>query len=153
MRKSRSLSNIFAIIIGVVAIVGIGYLGSYLNIGWLVLVGIFVGAVLIGFFAYGDDGVKLAVIFGFVLVVLGVITAVILYSQFGQLTGSADNIAEAIGNIIGGILILVLAIFAIIGSIVVAVIMAIGSVIGRAIGRSVWDERERQTVKYAKTVK
>jgi len=153
LRKSRSLSNIFAIIIGVVAIVGIGYLGSYLNIGWLVLVGIFVGAVLIGFFAYGDDGVKLAVIFGFVLVVLGVITAVILYSQFGQLTGSADNIAEAIGNIIGGILILVLAIFAIIGSIVVAVIMAIGSVIGRAIGRSVWDERERQTVKYAKTVK
>jgi len=153
LRKSRSLSNIFAIILGVVAIVGIGYLGSYLNIGWLVLVGIFVGAVLIGFFAYGDDGVKLAVIFGFILVVLGIITAVVLYSQFGQLTGSADNIAEAIGNIIGGILILVLAIFAIIGSIVVAVIMAIGSVIGRAIGRSVWDERERQTVKYAKTVK
>ncbi|UJG44927.1 MAG: hypothetical protein K9W46_07030 [Candidatus Heimdallarchaeum endolithica] len=153
MRKSRSLSNIFAIFIGVVAIGGIGYLGSYLNIGWIVLVGIFVGALLIGFFAYGDDGVKLAVIFGFILVVLGIITAVILYTQFGQLTGSADNIAEAIGNIIGGILLLVLAIFAFIGSIVVAVIMAIGSVIGRAIGRSVWDEKERQTAKYAEMVK
>jgi len=145
--RNRTLWNIIAILIGIGVIVGVTYLASLTDIGWLVLVAIFAGAFAIGFFAYKNDGVKLAVLFGVGVIILGFVFAIIFYVQVGELLNSAEGL-DAIGATIGGILLLVLAIFAVVGSIITAIVMTTGSLIGRAIGSSVWKDAEKEAQIY-----
>ncbi len=109
----------------------------------LSIFGLLGGALLLGFFSYRNDGVKIAAIFWGIIIVGSIILGVILIigaSTF--LEGFVEDILTALIGPIFAVILIVLAIVFMVGSVVIGGIFIGVTAIGSAIGEAVWKDKK-----------
>lgn len=138
MARNRILFDILAFICGIATIMLIIFLIQDSN-NLLGLLGILAGGFVMGFIAYNNDGIKMALFTGLGLFVFGLITGIlIIIGVLGEMT-SAEGLQSIVNAIVGPIII-VIAIVLILLSGLIAAILAIGAGIGGAIGQNIWND-------------
>ncbi|NPD89156.1 MAG: hypothetical protein HGN29_10555 [Asgard group archaeon] len=146
MPRNRFLFDLLGLVLGL----GTSYLlGFYLELagsGGSIAVsvgGFLAGGFILGFFAYKNDGVKIAgIIFG-IVALLGIIFGIIIFTGIG---GIFEVFAEnLIGALIGTALapvFIVIAIMLIVGGIIIGGLFVAAAAIGSAIGEAIWKDKE-----------
>jgi hypothetical protein len=118
---------------------------------FLSIVGLLGGALLLGFFSYRNDGVKIAAILWGILIVGSIILGVILIvgaSTF--LEGFVDDILTALLGPIFAVILIVLAIMFMVGSVIIGGLFIGFTAIGSAIGEAVW--KDKKDIKQVTTI-
>ena len=146
MPRNRFIFDLLGLVLGL----GTAYLlGFYLELGGTggsiaVSVGGFLaGGFILGFFAYKNDGVKMAgIIFGLVAL-LGIIFGVMMFSGIGGFFEVfAENLITAIVGTVLAPVFIVIAIMLIVGGVIIGGLFVAAAAIGSAIGEAVWKDKE-----------
>ena len=150
MPRNRFAFDLLGLILGL----GTSYLlGFYLQLGGtggsiaISVGGFLLGGFILGFFAYKNDGVKIAgIIFGLVAIV-GIVFGVIMFAGVGGIFEAfAENIITAvIGSVLAPVF-LVIAIMLIVGGIIIGGLFVAAAAIGSAIGEAIWKDKQAEPV-------
>lgn len=146
MSRNRFLFDMIGIIAAaacVVPVILFGDTGSNNAFG-ILGGGILGGAILLGFFAYKNDGVKIAAIFSALVAIGGIIIGVVLLTGGANLFGEVNTILEAIFGTAFGSIMIILGIIFIIASVVLAGLFIGFTAIGSAIGEAVWKDKQKE---------
>jgi hypothetical protein len=104
--------------------------------------GIFGGALLLGFFAFKNDGIKITAIIAGLIALGGIIIGVLMIVGAATIFDSTSDLGELIGSLILGPLFLIIGIILIIAVIIVGGISIGVAAIGSAIGEAVWKDKK-----------
>lgn len=104
--------------------------------------GVFGGALLLGFFAFKNDGIKITAIISGLVALGGIVVGVLMIVGAATLFDSASDIGELIGSLILGPLAIIIGIILIIAVIIVGGISIGVAAIGSAIGEAVWKDKK-----------
>lgn len=146
MARNRFLFDLIGVVVGF----GLTGLMVYFSSGQadqtaiiFSVVGLLGGALLLGFFCYKNDGIKIAAIM-IGLIVLGsiIVGVLMIVGAGGFIEAFAQDIITAIIGPILGIIIIILGIIMIVGSIVIGGIFIGFTAIGSAIGEAVWKDKK-----------
>jgi len=109
----------------------------------LSVAGILGGAIILGFFCYKNDGIKIAAILWGIMIIGSIILGVLLIvGSASFLEGFVEDILTAIIGPIFAVILIVMGIILIVGSIVIAVLFIGFTAIGSAIGEAVWKDKQ-----------
>ncbi len=140
MARNRILFDILAFICGIATIMLIVFLIRDSN-NFLGLLGVLTGGFVMGFIAYNNDGIKIALFTGLGVFIFGLITGILIITGvLGEMT-TAEGL-QGIVNAIVGPIIIIIALILILLSGVIGAILAIGAAIGGAIGQNIWDDNK-----------
>lgn len=103
--------------------------------------GIFGGALLLGFLAYKNDGIKITAIISGLVALAGIIIGVLMIVGVATIFDSSSDLGELIASLILGPLVLIIGIVLIIAVIVVGGISIGVAAIGSVIGEAVWKDK------------
>ena len=150
MPRNRFIFDLLGLVLGL----GTSYLlGFYLELGGtggsiaVSVGGFLLGGFVLGFFAYKNDGVKIAgIIFGLVAL-LGIIFGVIMFTGIGGIFEVfAENIITAIiGSVLAPVF-FVIAIMLIVGGIIIGGLFVAAAAIGSAIGEAIWKDKQAEPI-------
>ncbi|MHA1687602.1 MAG: zinc-ribbon domain-containing protein [Candidatus Heimdallarchaeaceae archaeon] len=151
MVRNRTFWDIFALIAAIGSFAGFYYLSSVLasqsSTITMFLVAIAVSGLVLGFFAYKNDGIKMAAIISALVIAGGIIFGIVVISSGSQIISDLANQGNIFGAILGplvGLTIIIggiiLMVVGLISSLVLILITAIGSLIGDA----VWKDKKHE---------
>ncbi|MFW9852238.1 MAG: zinc ribbon domain-containing protein [Candidatus Thorarchaeota archaeon] len=148
MARNRFLFDFLGIIAGVAVAFVITYFSDVSGYGNAAISagGFLAGGLILGFFAYRNDGVKIAGIICGIVIVLGLIMGVIMITGGGAVFNSIGNIIEAIIGPIFGLVAIIIGIIVIIGMAILAALFVAAAAIGSAIGEAVWKDKQAELV-------
>lgn len=106
--------------------------------------GLFGGALLLGFLAYKNDGVKIAAIMAGLIALAGIVIGVLMIIGGAAVIDSINSMGELIFGVVFGPVLIVLGIIFLIAVIVVGGISIGIAAIGSAIGEAVWKDKQNQ---------
>ena len=154
MPRNRFLFDLLGLVLGVAVAYLIGFSISTNATGSSIVVtvaGILAGGVILGFFAYRSDGVKIAGIISGLVAVVGILLGVLMITGAGNfLIVFGENIFSAV---LGSVLVpvfFIIAIMLIVGSVIVGLLFVGASAIGSVIGEAVW--KDKQALPVSQTV-
>ncbi len=150
MPRSRFLFDLIGVGLGVAAAYLIGFFIQPVKTGGsiaLTVGGILAGGLILGFFAYKNDGVKIAGIIFALIAVGGVVIGVLMFS-FGEgfLEAFSDNVISAIIGATLAPVFIIIAIIMIVGGFIIGGLFIAAAAIGSAIGEAVWKDKQAELV-------
>ncbi|MHA1202291.1 MAG: zinc-ribbon domain-containing protein [Candidatus Heimdallarchaeaceae archaeon] len=104
--------------------------------------GVFGGALLLGFFAFKNDGIKITAIISGLVALGGIVVGVLMIAGAATIFDSTSDLGELIGGLILGPVVIVIGIVLIIAVIIVGGISIGVAAIGSAIGEAVWKDKK-----------
>ncbi len=146
MARNRLLFDILGIAAGVAIAVPIALFvnlgGDYGDIG--ISAGSFlIGGFVLGFLAYKNDGIKIAGALSGILIILGIIGGVLIFTIGETLAETmSENLLGALIGIPLGVGFIVVGIIMIVVLIVASLLFVAASGIGSAIGEAVWKDKK-----------
>ena len=154
MPRNRILFDLLGVVLGVAVAFLIGFFIQTDATGTSVVVtvgGILAGGLILGFFAYRNDGVKIAGIICGLIAAVGIIFGIIMITGAGDfLTVFAEDIFSAILGTVLAPVFIIIAIMLIVGSVIVGLVFVGASAIGSVIGEAVW--KDKRALPVAQTV-
>lgn len=155
MARNRFLFDLLGVILGgaVAYLVGFfitpGGTGGSIS---LTVGGILGGGVILGFFAFKNDGVKIAGILGGLAALLGIIAGITLLTGAAGIFGDlgADLLTAIVGPVLS-VVGIVIGIIIMISGVVIGVIFIASAAIGSAIGEAMWKDKAAEPVTSATT--
>ncbi|MBY9000619.1 MAG: zinc ribbon domain-containing protein [Candidatus Heimdallarchaeota archaeon] len=147
MARNRFLFDILGIILGFGATGLLIFLtNSQTGTAAITLsaVGVLGGALILGFFCYKNDGVKIAAILWGIIIIGCIALGVILITSgaSGFLEAFVQDVLTAIIGPIFAIILIVMAIILMVGSVLIGGLFIAFTAIGSAIGEAVWKDKK-----------
>ncbi|MCG3225686.1 MAG: hypothetical protein H7645_02100 [Candidatus Heimdallarchaeota archaeon] len=148
MARSRVLFDLIGVVVGV----AVAYLTTYFTdvSGYgntaITAGGFLVGGLVLGFFAYKNDGVKIAGIICGLTIVLGLIVGIIMITGGGAILGTIDNLLEAVIGPVLGVVSIILGVIIMIAVVIAGALFVAAAAIGSAIGEAVWKDKQAEPV-------
>lgn len=150
MTRNRFLFDLIGVGLGVATAYLIGFFIQPVGTGGSIVVtvgGILAGGGILGFFAYKNDGVKIAGIIFALIAVGGVVIGVLMFSLGeGFLEAFSDNVISAIIGATLTPVFIIIAIIMIVGGFIIGGLFMAAAAIGSAIGEAVWKDKQAELV-------
>ena len=153
MPRNRFLFDLLGVVLGVAVAYLIGFFIQTSATGASIIItvgGILAGGVILGFFAYRNDGVKIAGIICGLIAVVGILFGVLMITGAGDfLTAFSENVITALVGAALAPVFIIIAIMLIVGSVIVGLVFVGASAIGSVIGEAVWKDKQALPVTQA----
>jgi hypothetical protein len=146
MARNRFLFDLLGLILGGAVAYFVGFFITPSGTGGstaLTVGGLLAGGAILGFFAFKNDGVKIAGIVGGLIALLGIIAGIVLITGATGIFGDLGN--DFVTILIGPALTVVgifVGIIIMIAGVVICLIFVAAAAIGSAIGEAVWKDKE-----------
>ncbi len=154
MPRNRFLFDLLGLVLGVAVAYLIGFFIPTTETATSILItigGILAGGVILGFFAYRNDGVKIAGIICGLIAAVGIVFGILMITGVGDfLTVFSENVITALVGTALAPVFIIIAIMLIVGSVLVGLVFVGASAIGSVIGEAVW--KDKQALPVAQTV-
>lgn len=151
MLHNRTFRDILAVIVFFASFVGLYILSAQLQAMSSTIVVFIVAIVgpglLLGFFAYKNDGIKIALVISVIVIVAGIIFGIVMaVAGQGMLASisSQSNVVGVLAASVLGVTILVFGIIFIFGSIISVGLLLLIVAIGSALGELVWQDKKHE---------
>jgi len=145
MPRNRFLFDLLGLVLGVATAFLIGFFIPTSATGSSIIItvgGILAGGIILGFFAYRNDGVKIAGVFCGIIAFAGILFGVLMITGVGGfLEAFSENVITALVGTALAPVFIIIAIMLIVGSIIVGLIFVGASAIGSLIGEAVWKDK------------
>ncbi len=144
MARNRFLFNLIGIIVYFGSTIPVFLFARTDGLGAIGIwgVGVFGGALLLGFFAYKNDGVKIAAIIAGLIALAGIVIGVLMIVGGAAFIDSINDVGELIFGIVLGPVLIVLGIIFLVVVVIVGAISVGIAAIGSAIGEAVWKDKK-----------
>ncbi len=150
MPRNRFLFDLLGIGLGVAVAYLVGFFIQPPGTGGSIVLtvgGILAGGAILGFFAYKNDGVKIAGIIFALIAVAGVVVGVLMFSLGEEVMEAfSQDIFTALAGAALAPVFFIIAIIMIIGGFIVGGLFVAAAAIGSAIGESIWKDKQAELV-------